>query len=70
MAPAYPKKAPVKPNVQMRQLHWGKLPDAKIKGTMWENDLSDEHASIDTAELEELSALLLHAWECHTHHAA
>ena len=40
-----------KPGVQMRQLHWGKLPDTKIKGTMWENEVGDEGAfKSDVAE--------------------
>ncbi len=30
----------------MRQLHWGKLPDAKIKGTIWEKDVTDEHVKV------------------------
>ena len=40
VVPSYKKKPPVKPNVQMRQLHWGKLPDVKVKGTMWDGDVS------------------------------
>ena len=56
MAPAYPKKKPVKPNVQMRQLHWAKIPDAKIKGTMWESDLTDEKVKLDIEEVENLFA--------------
>ena len=50
--PSYPKKPPVKPGVQMRQLHWGKLADAKIKGTIWESEISDEKVVIDKSELE------------------
>jgi hypothetical protein len=34
------------PSIQMRQLHWGKLPDAKIKGTIWEKDVTDEHVKV------------------------
>ena len=30
----------------MRQLQWGKLPDAKIKGTIWEKDVTDEHVKV------------------------
>ena len=30
----------------MRQLHWGKLPDAKIKGTIWEKEITDEHVKV------------------------
>jgi len=56
MAPAYPKKAPLKPSVQMRQLHWGKIADAKIKGTMWDGEVSDEHVKVDTTELEQMFA--------------
>jgi len=58
MAPAYKKKEARKPGVQMRQLHWGKLPDTKIKGTMWENEVGDEGAfkKIDVAELESMFA--------------
>ena len=56
MAPAYPKKKGIKPGVQMRQLHWTKLPDAKVKGTMWENDMSDDKIKIDPAEVETLFA--------------
>ena len=55
-APAYKKKEPKKPSVQMRQLHWGKLPDNKIKGTIWEKDVGDEKVKLDTAELEKLFA--------------
>ena len=54
--PAFPKKKPVKPNVQMRQLHWTKVPDAKVKGTMWEKDMSDEHVVLDKEEMESLFA--------------
>jgi hypothetical protein len=42
--------------VQMRQLHWNKIPDAKIKGTMWEKDMSDEKVKLDVAEVELLFA--------------
>jgi len=40
----------------MRQLHWNKIPDAKIKGTMWEKDMSDEKVKLDVAEVELLFA--------------
>ena len=56
MAPAYPKKPPVKPGCQMRQLHWGKIPDIKIKGTMWDNDLSEDNVKVDKEELEKFFA--------------
>ena len=56
MAPAYKKKEPKKPNVQMRQLHWAKLPDAKIKGTLWEKEVGDEDVTLKVDELELLFA--------------
>jgi len=56
MAPAYPKKAPVKPSQPMRQLHWGKLPDMKVKGTLWEKEVDDSKVAIDKDELESLFA--------------
>ena len=56
MAPAYPKKEPRKPNVPMRKLNWAKVPDPKVKGTVWEVQAADdkEAAALDTKELEEL----------------
>ena len=56
MAPAYPKKPAIKPGCQMRQLHWGKIPDGKIKGTMWDGDLSEDNVKIDKDELEKFFA--------------
>ena len=56
MAAAYPKKAPIKPNVQMRQLHWGKLADGKVKGTMWDGEVDDGHVTLDIDELEGMFA--------------
>jgi len=44
--PSFPKKKACEPSIQMRQLHWGKLPDAKIKGTIWEKDVTDEHVKV------------------------
>ncbi len=40
----------------MRKLNWTKLPDMKVKGTVWEESATDDHEArqIDTAELEEL----------------
>ena len=56
MAPAVPKKEPRKPSVPMRKLNWSKLPDMKVKGTVWEKEAVDDRdaAALDTAELEEL----------------
>jgi diaphanous 1 len=54
MAPAYPKKPPIKPRKQMRQLHWGKVPDMKVKGTMWEKDVSEDSVKVDVDEIEDL----------------
>ena len=48
------KKPPMKPGVPMKQLHWGKIPDAKIKGTIWEKDVKDEKVKLDEKKLEEL----------------
>ena len=49
--PGAPKKTPKKPGVPMKQLHWGKIPDAKIKGTMWENDIKDDKIGAAAAAL-------------------
>jgi len=51
-----PKKEPRKPTVQMRKLNWTKLPDMKVRGTVWEKDAVDERdaGALDTAELEAL----------------
>mmetsp|Transcript_71482 Transcript_71482/g.98994 ORF Transcript_71482/g.98994 Transcript_71482/m.98994 type:complete len:576 (-) Transcript_71482:409-2136(-) len=57
MAPAIPKKPSVKPAVPVRQLHWGKIPDAKIKGTVWETELDDSRVSLETSDLETLFAV-------------
>jgi len=54
---AYPKKASVKPNVPLRQLHWGRLPDMKVKGTIWEKEVDDSKVWIDAPELESLFAI-------------
>ena len=43
---SFPKKKACVPSIQMRQLHWGKLPDAKIKGTIWEKEITDEHVKV------------------------
>ena len=40
----------------MRQLHWGKVPDAKVKGTLWDGEITDEHVKLDVEELETLFA--------------
>jgi len=40
----------------MRQLHWGKLPDMKVKGTLWEKEVDDSKVAIDKDELESLFA--------------
>ena len=51
-----PKKEPRKPNVPMRKFNWSKLPDIKVKGTVWEKEAVDDQVSkvLDTAELEAL----------------
>ena len=51
-----PKKEPRKPNVPMRKFNWSKLPDIKVKGTVWEKEAVDDQESkvLDTAELEAL----------------
>ena len=56
MAPSYPKKEAKKPGVQMKTLHWGKIPDAKIKGTMWDKDVKDDGVKVNASELESLFA--------------
>lgn len=60
-APVYPKKPPKKPTVQMRQFHWTKLPDAKIKGTLWDTGRPDGESEGEVKEKEleqpELDAL-------------
>jgi len=56
MTAAYPKKVPIKPKVQMRQLHWGKLADAKVKGTMWDGEVDDGRVTLDIDELEGMFA--------------
>ena len=30
----------------MKTLHWGKIPDAKIKGTMWDKDVKDDGVKV------------------------
>ena len=45
---SFPKKKACVPSIQMRQLHWGKLPDAKIKGTIWEKEITDEHVKVQS----------------------
>lgn len=54
MAPAVPKKPPREPKVPMRKLNWTKLPDLKVKDTVWEREAVDdrEAAALDLAELE------------------
>ena len=39
-------------NTYLFQLAFPTIADAKIKGTMWESDVSDEKVKIDTSELE------------------
>ena len=56
VAASYPKKEAQKPGVQMKALHWGKIPDAKIKGTMWEKDVTDGAVKVNASELESLFA--------------
>jgi len=51
-----PKKPAIKPQVPLRQLHWGKMPDAKVVGTLWEKDVSDDKVKLDVSEIEELFA--------------
>ena len=50
----HPKKTPKTLTVPTRQLHWGKLNDSKIKGTIWESEIDDSQAKIDVKELEKL----------------
>ena len=42
----------------MKQLHWQRLPNRKVKSTIWEKDVDSAAASIDVAEVrhEALSA--------------
>ncbi|KAL1503230.1 hypothetical protein AB1Y20_011286 [Prymnesium parvum] len=54
--PTMPKKPAIKPQVPLRQLHWGKMPDAKVVGTLWEKDVSDDKVKLDVSEIEELFA--------------
>jgi len=42
----------MKPNVSMRQLHWGKLADAKIRGTIWEAHVDEKSVKLEYKELE------------------
>ena len=54
MAPAVPKKPPREPKVPMRKLNWTKLPDLKVKDTVWEREAVDDREAglLDVAELE------------------
>ena len=41
----------------MKQLHWTKLADVKIKGTMWEKEVGDE-----MVQLKVTACTRVHAW--------
>jgi len=38
----------------MKKLNWNKLPDLKVKGTIWEKDAVDSKVDLNTSELEAL----------------
>lgn len=38
----------------MRQLQWNKLPDGKVKDTMWDKDIKDDDVKLDKLHLERL----------------
>lgn len=53
-AGGYRKKPPMKASVPMKQLHWSKINDPKIKGTIWELEVKDEKVRLNEEELEDL----------------
>ncbi len=54
-APAIAPKSKAAPSVPMKALHWSKVPDAKLNGTVWLDSSFDEAAAkLDVSEVESL----------------
>eukprot|EP00966_Prymnesium_polylepis_P054279 1254848-Prymnesium_polylepis.1 len=48
----FKKKEPRRPQTPMRKLHWTKVPDRRVPGTVWESELSDANVTLDGDEVE------------------
>ena len=48
-----PPKEKAQPGMPMRPLHWAKIPDVKLKDTIWiEPGFDDKNAQLDATEIE------------------
>ena len=55
MAPA-PVKKKQEPKVKLKQVHWVKINERKLKDTIWEK-MKDEEVNLDKDEIEKLFAM-------------
>ena len=55
-APAMPAKKKQEPKAKLKQVHWVKVNERKIKDTIWEK-MKDELVNIDKDEIERLFAM-------------